>query len=546
MGGILLRTSSFLILILLAFPVSFQSISLIGLPVNLVTGASVISITASSPHGPINITSDAEFNSQGWPGVGSQADPYIISNLEISALDDAIKISNTLSHFKIENCVISSIETRDAFTGVKLSNVENGVIANCTIKFKDTAISISDSYQCTVANNTISDSDFGVVIDGSDYCVVEENQIKDPQEGVYLDSCDSCDVVNNHIFNCTDYPGTIVTGYGVNFRYSYNCYAGYNTIHNGEFGIEIAFSELCIASSNLIYKMNMDGIGFFADDHSRAYHNRLYGRSSIYVGGVSSDSIGTQIVNNTLCGDGFGFWITSLDNGLILNNTILGTSVGIDIVSSSSGNDIYGNIIGWSQNYNAEDDSEGNFWDDGVSVGNAWSDYNETELYYYIDGDTGGIDHFPELLVDNTAPNPIISGIPETISANDTVNVRATVDDITEVFEGYLSYTYHEAFWRNISMEIMDRNKPSDLVHWIGEIPELEEGRTIQCKVYLVDFAGNWFVSDTFSYNILNLTTSSTTGDDESTQLDFGLVLILGGGIVIVALVVVGVQKKRK
>ena len=66
---------------------------------------------AYTPHDPISINSDADFAAQaaseGWPGDGSEGNPFIIQDLEIDASSQhGIGISFTTAHFAIRNCLI--------------------------------------------------------------------------------------------------------------------------------------------------------------------------------------------------------------------------------------------------------------------------------------------------------------------------------------------------------------------------------------------------------------------------------------------------------
>jgi hypothetical protein len=53
--------------------------------------------------------------------------------------------------------------------------------------------------------------------------------------------------------------------------------------------------------------------------------------------------------------------------------------------------------------YNALDTGEDNYFDDNISIGNYWSDFNETESYV-IPGTANSIDSFAQLLEDDVTP----------------------------------------------------------------------------------------------------------------------------------------------
>jgi parallel beta-helix repeat protein len=102
----------------------------------------------------------------------------------------------------------------------------------------------------------------------------------------------------------------------------------------------------------------------------------------------------TAIHNNTLAENKRGLRLRVSYQNLIINNTISQNElVGIR-VSSSGNNSIYGNMIGQNGEGNAYDNDGLNFWDDGISFGNAWSDYQGTGEYV-IPGGSSNVDRFP-------------------------------------------------------------------------------------------------------------------------------------------------------
>jgi hypothetical protein len=92
---------------------------------------------------------------------------------------------------------------------------------------------------------------------------------------------------------------------------------------------------------------------------------------------------------------------------LIANNSRTGIELGPD----SSNNLIFGNAIGWNAFRNAEDAGTDNSWDDGVSLGNWWSDFNSTESdVYEIEGRANSQDNYPQVFHSWTTTLPLQSG----------------------------------------------------------------------------------------------------------------------------------------
>jgi len=109
----------------------------------------------------------------------------------------------------------------------------------------------------------------------------------------------------------------------------------------------------------------------------------------------------TNILNNLIYdNEGTGIVITFSSYSFIYNNLVTNnTAFGITIGGDSSQNRIYGNSIGWNVMGNAVGGNNDNFWDDGVSIGNFWNDFDSSlASQYEIDGSSNGGDHFPREL----------------------------------------------------------------------------------------------------------------------------------------------------
>ncbi len=102
----------------------------------------------------IAITSNQDFEDQGWPGLGTFEEPFVIEGLEIVNDTTCISISGTTSYFIIRNCNLSAIDGPSG-KGVELDGVTNGVVDNCIFYNKRHAISIRDSSYCTFSNSTV-------------------------------------------------------------------------------------------------------------------------------------------------------------------------------------------------------------------------------------------------------------------------------------------------------------------------------------------------------------------------------------------------------
>ena len=108
-----------------------------------------------------------------------------------------------------------------------------------------------------------------------------------------------------------------------------------------------------------------------------------------------SYSHNSTLIGNSLRENDYGFYFYNSKQNLVINNTILyNTQYGIYLDSYSFGNRIYGNSIGWNGRYNAYSGGS-NYFDDGVGIGNFWSDYDGSGIYevYLFDED-----NYPSIL----------------------------------------------------------------------------------------------------------------------------------------------------
>ncbi len=93
-------------------------------------------------HDPIYITSDGDWATSGFPGDGTEGNPYVVSGYDITGVgSDAINIQGTTVHFVIEDCYLHG----DGY-GIYLYNAENATLTdnNCSGNAND-GISVSGS-----------------------------------------------------------------------------------------------------------------------------------------------------------------------------------------------------------------------------------------------------------------------------------------------------------------------------------------------------------------------------------------------------------------
>jgi len=202
-----------------------------------------------TPSGAIDIDGNQDFNdtaeAEGWPGSGTETNPYVITGLNItSGSMELLKIRHTTVYYEITDCYFEwqhpgGIIGSPNPIGIYLINSTNGYIEN----------------------NTIEDQEihFGIILSDTNDTIITNNKIN----GVYLRGIDletnSC---NNLIFsNLVEQIGAsgaqgILISYASNNNEIYN-----NTIEAADYGILISEnSNQTVLKRNNITDCTLDGI----------------------------------------------------------------------------------------------------------------------------------------------------------------------------------------------------------------------------------------------------------------------------------------------
>ncbi|MHA2098985.1 MAG: right-handed parallel beta-helix repeat-containing protein [Candidatus Kariarchaeaceae archaeon] len=256
-----------------------------------------------TPRNKINFWGDEGFEE--FPGSGTEGDPYIIANFEISSPNsddyDLIAIHDTSAYFIIENNYLTGNNVNSGF-GIKLSHVENGLIRNNEIY--DTThggISLEDSNTNILEFNTISGHQTHGLTIWQSFDIEIRNNIFEKNQG---------DGIASYFSN-----GNLLTNNTLSFN-SFN-------------GIRIEFSNDHVIQGNLVTS-NIEG--------------------GIWLGGANRNIVDSNKVSN----HDLGIIITIVDGtgnsgyNIIRNNEILDGIQGIYLLEGFDNiieqNQIDGNI----------------------------------------------------------------------------------------------------------------------------------------------------------------------------------------------------------
>lgn len=417
-------------------------------------GHQMVNADSYTPHGPINITSNANFSSQGWPGSGISGDPYVIEGLSITADAVCINITDTTVYFEVRDCVISSVGA-SSNDGIFLDNVTHGTVRNCTIDQHHIGISLHNSNSCILTNNTASsNSGNGFSLSYSDNCILTHNTASNNVWGFHLSHSGNCTLThnaapNNHYgFYMVSSSGCILTHntafnniYGFHLRESSSCTLTHNiassnalfgfylyspdnytltnnTASSNDFGFDVNYADHCIltdntASSNTVSGFSVSGFNCTLI-HNTASSNT--GESTNGDGFYLFGSVSCTLTNNTASNNTYaGFYVQYSNNCTLTHNTASSNlRYGIRLAIDGDYNIIYLNRLGDNGESNARDDGESNAWDDGISMGNYWMDYNGSGTYP-IPGDAGSVDNYPFVWVPETTMSTTTGDVWNTI-----------------------------------------------------------------------------------------------------------------------------------
>ena len=268
--------------------------------------------------------------------------------------------------FSFDNTIINNTCNYNQYSGIKLSYCDNNIISNNECKINNfNGIELYYSVDNSVSKNYVAlNNRAGIEIQGYYRNIVEYNTaIYNNDNGISIYTSDKNKIINNNV-SSNNYSGIYNTGS------DNNIIANNYAMLNNKFGI-------CITDSNYL-----------------------------------------NISRNSLIDSDYGIFFRFSNWATINNNILIDNKIGIDINQSDGNTLYYNNFI--SNSEQAYDDSN-NQWDNGVSSGNYWSDYNGTDA----NGD--GIGDTPYIIDENSQDNyPLME--PWNLTIQEFKNITITLE----------------------------------------------------------------------------------------------------------------------
>ena len=335
-------------------------------------------------------------------------------NCEIEGNTIVGSTGNAIVLYADDLCVVEKNIIHRCYTdAIGFERINNTIISNNEIYACSSGIDGREAINCTFSNNIIhNNSREGFGMNRISGCMISNNIINNTlMDGISLMLVNDSFFLNNVISNTDGFGMFLVRGSIV----------ANNTILGGGGGIHISIGFDVILSNNIVRFTSASGITASECVNCTIMSNVIY---KTYDNGIElPSSQDCLIFNNTVTscqGDGIYLWSTK--NSTISSNSVSGnTYSGIAIfehshysiiiynnitnnklygifIENSRGCKIYGNRVGWNSDDNARDNGLENQWDDGLSVGNTWSDYDGNGTYLIL-GSAGSIDYYPSILI---------------------------------------------------------------------------------------------------------------------------------------------------
>ncbi len=382
---------------------------------------------------PIRINSDSDFISQGWPGSGTEVNPWIVENFDINGTGYGycIYIGNVSGSFIVRNCYLHDASGNPRGfhrnSGLFIYMSDKATIQNNTFERNEYhGILSMFSERNTINNNTMIEN--GISFDGYDYWNSHLIDISNTVNGrpvyywknknggtvpagagqVILANCSNIIVENQNLSDCS-YGITLGHSSNNTIKHnnvSLNNLAGIflyesdnNTIENntaslGNTGIQLSHSDGNSIFNNVANWNNYYGIFLFPASNNIIDNNTVFSNNStgIYVNDGDRNEISYNNISNNA--EGITIWHShqnSISNNKVNSNNMYGLLIrGVGNVISNnsisyneygiylwdSGNWIYHNSI--INNTIQAYDQHANFWNTSSS-GNFWEDYNGTD-----------------------------------------------------------------------------------------------------------------------------------------------------------------------
>ena len=270
-----------------------------------------------TPHVPMNITSNADFVTEGWTGSGTLENPYEIELLEISSDTMCIYIANTTAHFAIRNCSFTS-NTHLTGDGIILRNVTNGEITYCEFQSLSDGVYLGDSHETSIADNIFRNCSSGFGAQLSSNIEIRRNTVYNGNGGGYFWRVTDSIISENEVYDMF-WRGFSFSGFGNNTLIADNIFHNISLELQYEGAIQLMFAYNWRIESNTIYDCYIGILADWDTSNCTISSNNLTNNN---VGIQSFLSEDIEISHNTIIGGFSGITVYECEDIRIDENEI--------------------------------------------------------------------------------------------------------------------------------------------------------------------------------------------------------------------------------
>ncbi|MHA2296667.1 MAG: NosD domain-containing protein [Candidatus Hodarchaeales archaeon] len=307
-----------------------------GISQKIASPSRFVKVTSYTTHAPIYIDSNAIFSSLGFPGSGTESNPYLITGYNItSSVNTLIEIRNTDVYFQISDCLLNGVMV-DYYKGIYLYNVQNGIISNNMIQFSSWGIELRSSSNIILTGNTIHDcTHFGIFVGNSNNIIMNGNTCFDIDvEGIYLSYCSSCILISNTCYN-NDRRGILLTESSDCALIDNTCYSNIDGILTARSNNLTISENTCYGNTNSGIKLGLDVVGQIGSNDCTIINNTCYSNGD---GITTRNSVSNNLTDNSIYGNYNGIKLYDSSNNILTNNTCNDNTYSISLLGASNYN----------------------------------------------------------------------------------------------------------------------------------------------------------------------------------------------------------------
>ncbi len=208
-------------------------------------------------HVPIFINGTDDFVGQGWPGSGSEVDPFIMEALNITydIGKVAIHIINTDAYFIVRDCYVNQMSNE---VGIAFHNVSNGLVEYCSIVSAGRGVEAFNTGNTEIMHCDVLATQIAVYVNASSESKVSWNNINSTtHRALTSEYCTGLTLSHNTLAG--NAPGwyTAVVRYSNHTTVTDEFSSGLLTGYAFEFDIDVDVSNVVIPESNQGYGIRL-------------------------------------------------------------------------------------------------------------------------------------------------------------------------------------------------------------------------------------------------------------------------------------------------